>query len=55
MPILRGVSLGVTPGQTLALVGISGCGKSTTVSLVERFYDALQGKVVSVTHIAVLH
>ena len=31
----------------MALVGTSGCGKSTTVSLVERFYDVMNGAVVS--------
>ena len=31
----------------MALVGTSGCGKSTTVSLVERFYDVTAGSVVS--------
>ena len=31
----------------MALVGTSGCGKSTTVSLVERFYDVINGAVVS--------
>ena len=43
MPVLQGLSVSVKPGQTLALVGPSGCGKSTVVSLMERFYDPLQG------------
>ncbi|CAD5117623.1 DgyrCDS6378 [Dimorphilus gyrociliatus] len=43
IPILQGLNLKVIPGQTLALVGSSGCGKSTTVSLIERFYDSLTG------------
>ena len=37
--------MSVKPGQTLALVGPSGCGKSTIVSLVERFYDPVNGNV----------
>lgn len=44
--VLRGLSLRVEPGQTIALVGGSGCGKSTTVQLIERFYDVLGGGVV---------
>ncbi|KAH6610391.1 abc multidrug transporter mdr1 [Trichoderma cornu-damae] len=44
-PVLRGLSLTVKPGQYVALVGASGCGKSTTVSLLERFYDPLAGAV----------
>lgn len=47
VPVLRGLTLKVTPGKTLALVGSSGCGKSTTVSLIERFYEAIGGQVVS--------
>ena len=45
--VLRGVTLTVQKGQKLALVGSSGCGKSTVVSLLERFYDAEDGEVVS--------
>lgn len=44
-PVLRGLSLTVKPGQYVALVGASGCGKSTTISLLERFYDPLAGGV----------
>lgn len=48
--VLRGLSLRVQPGQTIALVGGSGCGKSTTVQLLERFYDALSGSVVRIDY-----
>ncbi|KAK5999049.1 ABC multidrug transporter atrD [Cladobotryum mycophilum] len=44
-PILRGLNLSVTPGQYVALVGASGCGKSTTISLLERFYDPISGGI----------
>jgi ATP-binding cassette, subfamily B (MDR/TAP), member 1 len=43
--VLRGISLNISPGQTLALVGQSGCGKSTVVSLLERFYDIRAGSI----------
>jgi ATP-binding cassette subfamily B (MDR/TAP) protein 1 len=38
--------LDVKPGQYVALVGSSGCGKSTTVALIERFYDSIGGQVL---------
>ncbi|XP_010631196.1 ATP-dependent translocase ABCB1-like isoform X1 [Fukomys damarensis] len=46
IPVLQGLSLQVKKGQTLALVGSSGCGKSTAVQLLERFYDPLAGTVL---------
>ncbi|NXP81488.1 MDR1 protein, partial [Ramphastos sulfuratus] len=44
--VLRGLTLDVEKGQTLALVGSSGCGKSTVVQLLERFYDPLRGEML---------
>ena len=46
VPVLKGISISVEAGQTVALVGPSGCGKSTVVSLLQRFYDPLEGTVV---------
>ncbi|XP_069502709.1 ATP-dependent translocase ABCB1-like [Ambystoma mexicanum] len=46
IPILKGLSMKIRTGQTVALVGSSGCGKSTTIQLLQRFYDPLQGEVM---------
>ncbi|KAG5856705.1 hypothetical protein ANANG_G00010730 [Anguilla anguilla] len=43
--VLQGLTVSVGPGQTLALVGGSGCGKSTSIQLLERFYDPATGHV----------
>ncbi|XP_061441602.1 ATP-dependent translocase ABCB1 isoform X2 [Rhineura floridana] len=43
--VLKGLNLKVNSGQTVALVGSSGCGKSTTVQLIQRFYDPMKGMI----------
>jgi ATP-binding cassette subfamily B protein len=43
---LRGVSLAVPAGQTVALVGETGAGKSTVLKLIARFYDVTSGRVL---------
>ncbi len=43
--VLKNVSFTVTPGQTIALVGPTGAGKSTVVNLISRFYDVSDGAV----------
>ncbi len=43
IPVLRDVSLVIEPGQTVALVGPTGAGKSTIANLVARFYDVSDG------------
>ncbi|KAH0290290.1 multidrug resistance protein, partial [Aureobasidium sp. EXF-3399] len=43
--IIRGLDIEVHPGEFVAFVGASGCGKSTVVSLLERFYEPSAGKV----------
>ncbi len=44
--VLRGVSFVVEPGQQVALMGATGSGKSTLTSLIPRFYDATDGRVM---------
>ncbi|KAE8135087.1 P-loop containing nucleoside triphosphate hydrolase protein [Aspergillus pseudotamarii] len=45
IPVLKGLDLSVTKGQFIALVGSSGCGKSTVIALLERFYDPSAGSI----------
>jgi ATP-binding cassette, subfamily B, bacterial len=44
-PVLRGITLQVQPGESVALVGATGAGKTTLVGLLPRFYDPWQGSV----------
>src|SRR2546430_7404544 len=44
--VLRNISFSVSPGQTLALVGVSGAGKSTIVSLILRLYEPQRGAIL---------
>jgi len=43
--VLRGVSFRAEPGQTVAIVGPTGAGKTTIISLIPRFYDVVSGAV----------
>lgn len=45
-PVLRGINLKVQPGETIAILGSTGSGKSTLVNLIPRFYEASQGRVL---------
>jgi ATP-binding cassette subfamily B protein len=44
--VLRGVTLAARPGETIAIVGMTGSGKSTLMSLIPRLLDPLQGRVL---------
>ena len=44
-PVLKGIDLSIEPGETVALLGHTGAGKSTAVSLIPRFYDPHRGAV----------
>ena len=44
--ILKNLNLTIEPGKKVALVGESGCGKSTTVNLIERLYETTSGEVL---------
>jgi ATP-binding cassette subfamily B protein len=45
-PVLRGVTLAARPGQTVAVIGSTGAGKSTLVNLVPRLFDVTGGRVL---------
>ena len=45
LPVLKDVSFKINPGEMIGIVGHSGCGKSTTVNLIMRFYDPNEGTI----------
>ncbi|WP_049963009.1 ABC transporter ATP-binding protein [Ruminococcus sp. HUN007] len=45
-PLLRNITIDVKPGQRVAIVGPTGCGKTTLINLLMRFYDTTNGNVV---------
>ncbi len=45
-PVLKGVSFKAEPGQTVAILGATGSGKSSVINLIPRFYDVTGGKVL---------
>ena len=44
--VLHDINLEIAPGETLAVIGSTGCGKTSLVSLIPRFYDAAEGRVL---------
>jgi len=45
-PIIKGISFKVKPGQTIAIVGSTGAGKSTIINLINRFYEIDKGQIL---------
>ena len=46
LPVLHNISFTVEPGQTVAIMGETGCGKSTLIHLIPRFYEATEGEIL---------
>ena len=44
--VLRRINLDIAPGETVGIIGATGCGKTSLVSLIPRFYDVASGKVL---------
>lgn len=50
VPLIRGLNLKVEPGQRIAIVGPTGCGKTTLINLLMRFYDVDAGEILVSGH-----
>lgn len=46
LPVLHNVTFTVNPGETLAIMGETGCGKTSLIQLIPRFYEATEGEVL---------
>lgn len=46
VPLIQGLDLSVKPGQRIAIVGPTGCGKTTFINLLMRFYDVTNGEIL---------
>ncbi len=46
VPALTGISFTAKPGETIGIIGGTGCGKSTLVNLIPRFYDVTEGEIL---------
>lgn len=44
--VLKGINLTIHPGETVAIMGATGCGKSSLANLIPRFYDASEGTIL---------
>ena len=50
VPLLQNISIDVKPGQRIAIVGPTGCGKTTMINLLMRFYDVDKGQIIISGH-----
>jgi ATP-binding cassette subfamily B protein len=46
LPVLKNISFKVTPGETIAIMGETGCGKSSLIHLIPRFYEPTEGEIL---------
>lgn len=44
--VLKNINLSIRPGETIAIMGATGCGKSSLVNLIPRFYDVTEGSIL---------